>query len=131
MFPDFANASINGKPVPQVIADHEWLRTAFLATVGQRGAAIIKARGSSSAGSAANALIDHVRALTTPGPAIHSVAVRSDGAYGFTPGVWAGLPVRTTAPGAYAVVTGVVHDDFAKQKLAATNAELVGERETV
>src|ERR1043165_670557 len=95
MFPAFHIAKINGKPVPEVIPDQAWLQTTFCDTVGKRGAAIIAARKSSSAASAANALVDHVRDLTTPGK-IHSVAVKSNGDYGFDPHVWAGLPVRTT-----------------------------------
>ena len=131
MFPDFANATISGTPVPQVITDKAWLNDTFIPTVGKRGAAIIEARGLSRAFSAANALIDHVRALLTPGPTLHSLAVHSDGSYGFTPGVWAGVPVRTTSPGTYEVVKGLVHNEFAKAKISATNAELVGERDAV
>lgn len=131
MFPDFANARITGQPVPQVISDHAWLRDTFLSTVGKRGAAIIEARGMSSAASAANALIDHVRALHTPSATPHSVCVRSDGSYGFAEGIWASVPVRTTAPGTYQVVRGVVHDGFAQAAIAKTNAELVQERDLV
>ena len=130
MFPAFHLATINGKPVPEVIGDHDWLRGEFLETVGKRGAAIIAARGASSAASAANALIDHVRSLCTVG-ATHSVAVKSKGRYGFDPDVWAGLPVKTTAVGTYEVIEGLELDDFAKEKIAATNDELVSERETV
>lgn len=130
MFPAFHLARINGRPVPQVITDHQWLRGEFCDVVGKRGAAIISARGASSAASAANALIDHVRDLNTPGR-VHSVAVYSQGAYGFDPGVWAGLPVKTTAPGDYQIVQGLEMDDFARLKLQTTNAELVSERETV
>jgi malate dehydrogenase len=131
MFPDFANATISGKPVAQVISDQAWLNETFIPTVGKRGAAIIEARGLSSAFSAANALIDHVRALRSPGALLHSVAVHSDGSYGFAQGVWAGMPVRTVAVGTYEVVKGIVHNDFAKAKIAATNDELVGERDAV
>src|SRR5260370_11267740 len=83
-YPDFYNAKISGTPVPKVISDEEWLKGPFISTVQQRGAAIIKARGSSSAASAANAVVDTVRSLTTPTPAAdwHSVAVASDGSYG-------------------------------------------------
>lgn len=130
MFPAFHLAKISGKPVPQVITDSAWLRGPFCETVGKRGAAVIAARGSSSAASAANALVDHVRDLNTPGK-IHSVAVQSHGHYGFDPDVWAGLPVRTTAPGSYEIITGLAMDDFAKQKIAATNKELTDEREMV
>ncbi|MDW8372119.1 MAG: malate dehydrogenase [Planctomycetota bacterium] len=131
MYPDFVNARINGVPVPEVIGDLGWLRESFVPAVAQRGAEIIKARGVSSAASAAQALIDHVRALRTPGAALHSVAVESDGSYGFAPGVWASVPVRTVAPGEYRIDTRCAHDDWASAKLAATNAELVAERDTV
>lgn len=127
MFPAFAHATIGGKPATSVITDSEWLQGPFCETVGKRGAAIIAARGASSAASAANALVDHVRDLMTPG-AIHSVAVQSKGEYGFDPEVWAGMPVRTTAPGTYEVIKGYSMDDFAKTKIAATNKELVDER---
>jgi malate dehydrogenase len=130
MFPAFHLAKINNKPVPQVIGHHEWLRGEFCDVVGKRGAAIIAARGASSAASAANALVDHVHDLMTPGK-VHSVAVKSNGLYGFDPNVWAGLPVKTTSPGSYEVIRDLPMDDFAKQKLAATNAELVSERDTV
>lgn len=130
MFADFTNATIDGKPVTEVITDQAWLENEFLPTVGKRGAAIIEARGASSAASAAGALIDHVRDLSTVG-AIHSVAVPSEGRYGFADGVWAGMPVKTTAPGAYEVLTSYEMDDFAKSKIKITNDELVGERDTV
>jgi malate dehydrogenase len=130
MFADFTHAKIGGKPAADVIGDEAWLKNEYLPTVGKRGAAIIEARGQSSAASAANALIDHVRDLTTPG-AIHSLAVDSQGRYGFSEGVWAGMPVKTTAPGAYEVITSYEMDDFAKSKIAITNDELVGERDTV
>jgi malate dehydrogenase len=130
MFADFTHAKIGGKDAASVIGDEAWLKNEYLPTVGKRGAAIIEARGLSSAASAANALIDHVRDLTTVG-AIHSVAVDSEGRYGFAEGVWAGMPVKTTAPGAYEVITSYEMDDFAKSKIAITNDELVGERDTV
>ena len=130
MFADFTHAKIGGKPAAGVIGDQAWLEGDFLPTVGKRGAAIIEARGQSSAASAANALIDHVRDLSTVG-AIHSVAVNSEGRYGFAEGIWAGMPVKTTAPGAYEVITSYEMDDFAKSKIKITNDELVGERDTV
>ena len=130
MFSAFHLAKINNKPVPEVIGHHEWLRGEFQDVVGKRGAAIIAARGASSAASAANALVDHVRDLVTPGK-IHSVAVKSNGEYGFDPEVWAGLPVKTTTPGSYEVIKGLPMDEFARSKIAATNKELVGERDTV
>jgi malate dehydrogenase len=129
MFADFTHARIGGKDAASVIGDKTWLETEYLPAVGKRGAAIIEARGLSSAASAANALVDHVRDLTTPG-AIHSVAVESQGRYGFADGVWAGMPVKTTASG-YEVITSYEMDDFAKSKIAITNDELVGERDTI
>src|SRR5476651_1203123 len=130
MFPAFAHATIGGQPATAVINDAAWFQGPFCETVGKRGAAIIAARGASSAASAANALVDHVRSLVTPG-AIHSVAVKSNGAYGFDANVWAGMPVRTTTPGAYEVITSYAMDDFAKSKIAATNKELTDERAMV
>jgi malate dehydrogenase len=130
-FPDFSNALIEGVPAQQVINDPAWLQQTFIETVSRRGATIIASRGLSSALSAANAIIDHVRALSTPGPDIHSVVVQSNGEYGFTPGVWAGMPVCTVSPGTYEIVKWFAHDDFARQKLAETHAELVGERQLV
>ena len=129
MFADFTHAKISGKPAAEVIGDEAWLKTEYLPTVGKRGAAVIEARGQSSAASAANALIDHVRDLTTPGK-VHAVAVNSEGRYGFAQGVWAGMPVRSTADG-YEVIESYQMDDFAKSKIAITNDELVSERETV
>ena len=129
MYADFTHAKIGGRPAADVIGDEAWLKTEFLPTVGKRGAAIIDARGQSSAASAANALIDHVHDLVTPGK-VHAVAVPSHGAYGFADGVWAGMPVRSTADG-YEVITSYQMDDFAKSKIALTNDELVGERDTV
>jgi len=127
MFPAFAHATIDGRPATSVITDLAWLQGPFCETVGKRGAAIIAARGASSAASAANALVDHVRSLVTPGT-IHSIAVKSHGAYGFDASVWAGMPVRTTTPGSYEVITGYAMDAFAQSKIAATNKELVEER---
>jgi malate dehydrogenase len=129
MFADFTHAKIGVKPAAEVIGDEAWLKTDYLPAVGQRGAAIIAARGQSSAASAANALVDHVRDLTTPG-AVHAVAVPSQGRYGFAEGVWAGMPVRSTANG-YEVIESYQMDDFAKSKIKITNDELVAERDTV
>jgi len=123
----YCNATIGGKPVTEVITDTAWLQGPFFETVGKRGGAIIAARGASSAASAANALTDHVRDLMTPGK-IHSIAVKSEGHYGFDPKVWAGMPVRTTTPGAYEIITDQQLCDFCKEKIAITNKELVDER---
>jgi len=130
MFSAYQLAKINGKPATEKIGHIDWLQKDLQETVGKRGAAVIAARGSSSAASAANALVDHVHDLMTPGK-IHSVAVKSNGEYGFDPNVWAGMPVKTVSPGTYEVIKGLSMDDFAKQKIAATNKELVEERDAV
>jgi malate dehydrogenase len=129
MFADFTHAKIGGKAAAEVIGDEAWLKNEYLPTVGKRGAAIIEARGLSSAASAANAAIDHIRDLATPGK-VHAVAIKSEGRYGFDPNVWAGMPVRSTATG-YEVVESYQMDDFAKSKIQITNEELVSERDTV
>ena len=131
MFPDYSNTLISGKSAVDVIGDVSWLRNDYIPAVGKRGAAIIKARGLSSAASAANALINHVRSLYTVSNEIHSIVVCSEGQYNFAQGVWAGMPVRTVSPGNYEVVDSYVHDEFAKEALAKTNDELVSEREMV
>lgn len=131
MFPDYSNALISGKPVSDFVTDEDWLKTDYIPAVGKRGAAIIKARGLSSAASAANALINHVQSLDTVSDEIHSIVVHSDGQYGFAKGVWAGMPVRTVSPGNYEVVEDFIHDDFAKDALNKTNEELVSERDMV
>ena len=128
MFADFTHAKVAGKPAAEAI-DEAWLKADYLPAVGKRGAVIIEARGQSSAASAANALVDHVRGLTTPGQ-VHSVAVASGGAYGFADGVWAGMPVRSTVDG-YEMITDYKMDEFAQSKIKITNEELVSERETV
>ncbi len=131
-FPDFANATVGGKPATQAIADHAWLRETFIPAVQQRGAAVIKARGASSAASAANAALDTLRSLHFPTPAgdWHSVAVLSDGSYGIAKGVIFGFPVRTKADGSWEIVQGLTLDAFAREKVAITEKELLEERAT-
>ncbi|MDR2980656.1 MAG: malate dehydrogenase [Puniceicoccales bacterium] len=131
-YPDFYNAKINGKPVTEVIKDDAWLKDTFIATVQKRGAAIIDARGASSAASAANAACDTVRSLVTPTPAgdWHSVAVISKGEYGTVPGIMTGLPIFTKADGTWEVVQGLQLNDFSKQKISVTVNELREERDT-
>src|SRR5271170_3415088 len=132
-FPDFANAKVDGKPATEVITDHEWLRGDFLTTVQKRGAAIIEARGSSSAASAAAAAIDTVvslRTKTAPGDCV-SVAVTSSGQYGAPEGLQFGFPVVADGQGNWSVAEGFVHDDFAKDRIAVTTDELLGERNDV
>jgi malate dehydrogenase len=132
-YPDFTNAKIDGKPVTEVISDHAWLKGDFITTVQQRGAAIIKARGLSSAASAANAALDTVVSLINPTPAgdWHSVAVCSDGSYGIEKGIMASMPIRTLANGGWEVVQGVAVDEFSQGKIDATINELLEERDAV
>ena len=131
MFPDYSNTLISGELAVNSIGDENWLKSEYIPAVGKRGAAIIKARGLSSAASAANALINHVQSLYTVSDEIHSIVVCSEGQYGFAKGVWAGMPVRTVSPGKYEVVDNYQHDDFAKKALAITNDELVSEKDLV
>lgn len=132
-YPDFTNAKIGGCLATDVIDDHDWLRGEFISTVQQRGAAIIKARGASSAASAANAVVDTVRSLTTETVAgdWHSVAVCSPGAYGIEEGLMASMPIRTNADGSWSVVEGLPIDEFSQGKIDATIGELLEEREAV
>lgn len=132
-YPDFTNAKINGRPVSDVISHVEWLKGDFISTVQQRGAAIIKARGASSAASAANAALDTVKSLITPTPAgdWHSVAVCSDGSYGIEKGLIASMPIRTLADGKWEVVQGLPIDAFSQEKINATIQELKEERDAV
>ncbi len=131
--PDFYNAKINGQSAAKVIADEAWLKGDFIKTVQQRGAAIIAARGVSSAASAANALVDHVRDLhfATPTGEYRSVCVCSDGSYGVPEGLIFGYPVRSDGKGGWSIVQGLEMNEFLKEKLAATIKELEGEREVV
>jgi malate dehydrogenase len=132
-FPDFANARINGKPATDAITDSEWLRGEFISNVQKRGAAIIEARGLSSAASAAAAAIDTVVSLRTKTPKgdCVSVAVASSGQYGTPEGLQFGFPVVADGKGGWAVVEGFEHDDFAKERIATTTEELLGERTDV
>ena len=132
-YPDFYNARINGHPATEVIADTAWLQGEFIATVQQRGAAIIKARGLSSAASAANAVVDTVRSLTTPTPAgdWYSVAVCSTGDYGIEAGLITSFPIRTTADGGWEIVQGVPIGDFSRARIDATVGELREEKTLV
>ncbi len=132
-YPDFTNALIQGRPAPEVITDRAWLETEFIATVQQRGAAIIKARGLSSAASAANAVVDTVRALSTPTREgdWHSVALCSKGDYGVEAGLISSFPVRTLADGRVEVVQDVPVSAFSRAKIDATVAELREERSLV
>jgi malate dehydrogenase len=131
-YPDFYNAKINGKPLTDVITDMNWLQNDFISTVQKRGAAVIKARGASSAASAANAAIDSVYNLThdTPGDEWFSVAKVSHGEYGIDEGLIFSFPTRTDN-GKVHVIEGVTHNEFSQQKIQATLDELRGERDAV
>lgn len=131
-FPDFFNARIGGRPAPEVITDHAWLEGEFIKTVQERGAAIIKARGLSSAFSAAHAAIETVRSLTsnTPEGDWHSVALCSDGSYGIAEGLVCGLPVRSKDQQA-SIVQGIPHNVFARERIDKSVNELTEERAMV
>src|SRR5712691_10101690 len=131
-YPDFYNARIDGRPANEVIGDEKWLKEDFIASVQQRGAAVIKARGLSSAGSAANAVVDTVVSLTTDMPANdwHSVAVCSDGSYGVEKGLISSFPVRVRT-GKWEIVQGLPINDFSRAKIDASVAELKEEKSLV
>jgi malate dehydrogenase len=131
-FPDFGNALIGGKPAASVIGDDGWLQGDFISTVQKRGAAIIEARGLSSAASAANAAIDSVNSIwrKTPAGDCASLAVVSHGEYGVPEGLVFGYPVRSTGD-SWSVAEDFELDDFAKDKIRITTEELVAERDEV
>jgi len=130
MYPDLRFATINGQPAKPLV-DDTWYRETYIPTVGKRGAAIIEARGLSSAASAANAAIDHVRdwALGTGGKWV-TMGVPSDGSYGIPADVIYGVPC-TCASGRYEVIKGLEIDDFSRQRMDATLKELLEERDGV
>src|SRR5215469_3150453 len=131
-YPDFSNAKINGKPATETIKDEAWLKGEFISTVQQRGAAIIKARGASSAASAANAVVDSVRSIiepTAPGD-WHSVCLCSDGSYGIEKNIICSFPVRSDGK-KLEIVQGVPVGDFSRGKIDATVNELKEERAMV
>ncbi len=133
MYPDFANTKIDGKPVTEVIKDEAWFKETFIPVIQQRGAAIIKARGLSSAASAANAACNTVYALTHPTAAgdWFSVGVYSDGSYGVAKDIIFSFPIRTADGKTFEVVQGVQLSEFSKQKIAETEKELIEERSLV
>jgi malate dehydrogenase len=132
MYPDFYNARIGGKPAIDAISDEAWFKDTFLPTVQQRGSAIINARGLSSAASAANAVVDTVRNLTTPTRegAWFSVAVSSDGSYGIEKGLMYSYPVRSDGS-KWQIVQGLKLTDFSKARITATENELKEEKALV
>ena len=131
-YPDFYNAKINGRVATDVIKDEAWLKGEFITTVQQRGAAIIKARGSSSAASAANAVVDTVHSLvtTTPKGDWNSVCICSDGSYGIEKGLICSFPIRADQDG-WSIVQGVPVNEFSKGKIDATVNELKEEKSMV
>lgn len=131
-YPDFVNAKIDGKPATEVITDHAWLKGDFISGVQQRGAAVIKARGASSAASAANACLDTVKSLITPTAAgdCASIAVYSDGKYGIEEGLMCGLPIASDGE-TWRVLDGFHIDDFSRSAIQKTVDELKIERDTV
>jgi malate dehydrogenase len=131
-YPDFYNATIGGRPATERITDEAWFKGVFIETVQKRGAAVIKARGLSSAASAANAVIDTVVRIITPTPSgeFFSAAVCSDGSYGIEPGLMFSFPLRSNG-GEWTIVSGLKHNEFAKAKIKATLDELLAEKETV
>ena len=127
-YPDFYNAKISGKPAVEVIKDEAWLKNDFIPTVQKRGAAIIAARGLSSAASAANAALDTVKSLVTPTPEgdWFSVSVCSDGSYGTPKGIITSLPIRSDGKN-WEIVQGLEINEFSKKKIEETNNELLEE----
>ncbi|VAW31613.1 Malate dehydrogenase [hydrothermal vent metagenome] len=132
-YPDAENAKINGQPALDVITDRDWLRGEFITTVQKRGAAIIAARGKSSAASAANAALDHVMGFEqkTANGRWFSAAVPSDGSYGIEEGLMFSFPITSDGQGGYSIVQGLSWSDFAREKVALTEQELKDEKAVV
>ncbi len=130
-YPDISHCTVDGQPAAGQV-DQDWYRNTFIPDVQQRGAAIIKARGASSAASAASAAIDHIRswALGTPGDDWVSMAVPADGSYGIEPGVIYSFPCRCSN-GQYEIVQGLEIDDFSRERMTVTDQELREERAAV
>jgi malate dehydrogenase len=131
-YPDLFHAKVNGKNAHELIGDHAWYDSTYIPTVAKRGAAVIEARGASSAASAANAAIAHVRswALGTPEGDWVSMAVPSDGSYGVTEGLISSFPC-VCKNGEYSIVQGLDIDDYSRGKINASVAELAEERDAV
>jgi malate dehydrogenase len=130
MFPDLFNAKVGGKPAVEVVDDIAWYENEYLPNVGKRGAAIIEARGASSAASAANAAIDHVHDWVLGADGLVSMAVPSGGQYGVDDGLISSFPVRVSG-GGYEIVEGLEVGEFAQSKIDITVNELKGERDAV
>ena len=132
MFPDLFNAKVGGKVAAEVVDDERWYAEEYIPTVGKRGAAIIEARGASSAASAANAAIDHVHDWVhgTPEGDWVSMAVASDGSYDVAEGIISSFPC-TCSGGEWSIVQGLEVNEFSRQRIDATVEELIGERDAV
>ena len=130
MFPDLFTAKVKGERAVDAVDDMAWYENEYLPNVGKRGAAIIEARGASSAASAANAAIDHVRDWVLGADGLRSMAVPSDGSYGVAEGIVSSFPVRCSG-GEYKIEQGLEIGDFAQAKIDITVNELVGERDAV
>ena len=132
-YPDYKNARIDGRPATEVIRDDAWFTETYIPTVAKRGAAVIKARGASSAASAANAAIDSLRSLNVPTPKgdWFSAAIVSDGSYGIPAGLIYSFPLTSPGDGTSSIVPGLPIDDEARKRLDASAAELVSERDAV
>jgi malate dehydrogenase len=131
-YPDLFHCEVDGEIAYEAVGDHQWVEETFIPTVAKRGAAIIKARGASSAASAANAAIDHMHDWVkgTPDGDWVSMSVPSDGSYGVPEGLISSFPM-TCADGEWSIVQGLEIDDFSRQRIDATAAELAGERDAV
>ena len=132
-YPDAENAHIEGRPATDVIGHHAWLREEFIQIVQQRGAAVIDARGLSSAASAANAALDHIVSVesATPEGDFFSAGVYSDGSYGIDEGLMFSFPIRSDGQGGWEIVQGLELSDFARAKIKATEDELKEERAVI
>jgi malate dehydrogenase len=131
MFPDLFNATVKGQNAAEAVDDMAWYENEYLPNVGKRGAAIIEARGASSAASAANAAIDHVHDWVLGAEGLVSMAVPSGGQYGVDEGIISSFPVRVTGDGSYEIVEGLEVGEFAQSKIDITVNELKGERDAV
>jgi malate dehydrogenase len=132
-YPDYKNARIHGEPATKVISDAAWFTESYIPTVAKRGSAVIKARGASSAASAANAIVDSLRALHTPTPRADtfSAAVVADGSYGIPAGLIYSFPLVSKGNAAWSIVPDLTIDADSRQRLDASAAELVSERDAV
>lgn len=132
-YPDAENARINGTPAYEVITDHEWLKNGFISTVQKRGGAVIEARGASSAASAANAALDHVKNMVhkTPAGQWFSCAVPSDGSYGVEEGLVFSFPIVSDGHGGFSIVQNLPMSAWAREKFAVTLQELRDEKAVV